>query len=301
MLLRWGENCLFHCILAYRTAQEQHNKHNHHRKRTTQHTVNKKENEAEKKCDLYWGKLTSKEAMDAGKKRNWIREREGGKETRGREDVRENTDGLGLNSASQAWLSLTPLAPHEIIFILYESKGSLVENERLHKPEPKPSEWERRRSPLQGPCCYSKHLPLCGRSSSPIVVQKLVVLPLAPFGSRGMRQTPLLFRVQIHGWMRGPGYHHHWLWPFALSPTAHYRVVFPPPHPLNAVHFSRTLASQHSYSFLHLSFVLLLSFFLWCICLLFFGAPSLYPWLYFKGLSLWFWSHGEWVVGWWEL
>lgn len=146
------------------------------------------------------------------KKRNWIREREGGKETRGREDVRENTDGLGLNSASQAWLSLTPLAPHEIIFILYESKGSLVENERLHKPEPKPSEWERRRSPLQGPCCYSKHLPLCGRSSSPIVVQKLVVLPLAPFGSRGMRQTPLLFWVQIHGWIDA--------WPRLPSPLA---------------------------------------------------------------------------------
>lgn len=47
---------------------------------------------------------------------------------------------------------------------------------------PSPSEWERRRSLLQGPCCYSKHLPLCGRPSRPIVVQKLVVLPLAPFG-----------------------------------------------------------------------------------------------------------------------
>lgn len=66
--------------------------------------------------------------------------------------------------------------------------------------------------PLQGPCCYSKHLPLCGRSSSPIVVQKLVVLPLAPFGSRGMRQTPLLFRVQIHGWIDA--------WPRLPSPLA---------------------------------------------------------------------------------
>lgn len=50
------------------------------------------------------------------------------------------TDGLGLNCASQAWLSLSLLPPHEIIFILYKSKGSLVENERLHKPEPEPSE-----------------------------------------------------------------------------------------------------------------------------------------------------------------
>lgn len=57
-------------------------------------------------------------------------------------------------------------------------------------------------------------------------------------------------------------------------------------HPVCVVLFSRTLSGQHSYSFLFLSFVLLLSFLLWCICLLFFGAPSLYPWLYFKGLSL---------------
>lgn len=57
-------------------------------------------------------------------------------------------------------------------------------------------------------------------------------------------------------------------------------------NPLNVVHFSRALSGQHSYSFLDLSFVLLPPFLLWCICLLFFGAPSLYPWLYFKGLSL---------------
>jgi len=25
--------------------------------------------------------------------------------------------------------------------------------------------------------------------------------------------------------MRGPGYHHHWLWPFGLSPTAQYHSV----------------------------------------------------------------------------
>ena len=38
---------------------------------------------------------------------------------------------------------------------------------------------------------------------------------------------------------------------------------------------SRTISGQHSYSFISLSFVLLLFFLLWCICLLFFGAPSL--------------------------
>lgn len=48
MLLRWGENCLFHCTRAYRTAQEQHNKHQHRRNTTTHHRVNKKEYEVEK-------------------------------------------------------------------------------------------------------------------------------------------------------------------------------------------------------------------------------------------------------------
>lgn len=38
------------------------------------------------------------------------------------------------------------------------------------------------------------------------------MLPLAPFGSRGMRQTPLLFRVQIHGWIDA--------WPRLPSPLA---------------------------------------------------------------------------------
>ena len=64
----------------------------------------------------------------------------------------------------------------------------------------------------KGPAAIQKHLPLCGRLSRPIVVQKLVVLPLAPFGSRGMRQTPLLFRVQIRGWIDA--------WPRLPSPLA---------------------------------------------------------------------------------
>lgn len=52
MLLRWGENCLYHCIMAYRIAQQPHNKHNHYRKITTQQTNSrwkKNENEVEEK------------------------------------------------------------------------------------------------------------------------------------------------------------------------------------------------------------------------------------------------------------
>lgn len=97
-------------------------------------------------------------------------------------------------------------------------------------------------------------------------MQKLVVLPLAPFGSRGMRQTPLLFWVQICGRIDA--------WPRLPSPLA---VALCPlsqstvslcflSHPLGVVHFSRTLAGQHSYSFLSLSFVLLLSFGVYAYC-----------------------------------
>lgn len=182
---------------------------------------NKRRNKIEEEEELKIGRYSANVRTEIIEKREntWIKSnRNREKETCGRQIVQKYEKMIGLNCASQAWLSLTPLAPHEIIFILYESKGSPVENERLHKPEPKTLEWERRRAPLQGPCCYSKHLPLCGRSSRPIVVQKLVVLPLAPFGSRGMRQTPLLFWFRyVVGYMRGPGYHHHWLWPFALS------------------------------------------------------------------------------------
>lgn len=57
MLLRWGENCLYHCIMAYRIAQQPHNKHNHYRKITTQQTNSrwkKNENEVEKKNVKVW-------------------------------------------------------------------------------------------------------------------------------------------------------------------------------------------------------------------------------------------------------
>lgn len=138
---------------------------------------------------------------------------------------------------------------------------------------------ERRRSLLQGSCCYSKHLPLCGRPSRPIVVQKLVVLPLAPFGSRGMRQTPLLFWVQDTRLERclAPATITTSCGPLPSLPKHSYPSVIPPHSPAQAyipIVFSAFLL--YSYS----------SFLLWCICLLFFGAPSLYPWLYFKGLSL---------------
>lgn len=137
-----------------------------------------------------------------------------------------------------------PTTTNEITFLLYESKGSLVENERLHKPESPSPQSERG----EDPCCYSKHLPLCGRPSRPIVEQKLVVLPLAPIGSRGMRQTPLLFWFQICGWIDA--------WPrlpsplaVALCPLSQSTVSFCfLSHPLAV----RTLAGQHSYSFLSL-------------------------------------------------
>lgn len=115
--------------------------------------------------------------------------------------------------ASQAWLSLTPLAPPMRSFLSFMSqKEDQLKMKGYTSQSPSPSERERRRSPLQGPCCYSKHLPLCGRPSRPIVVQKLVVLPLVPFGSRGMRRTPLLFWVQIRGWIDA--------WPRLPSPLA---------------------------------------------------------------------------------
>lgn len=154
-------------------------------------------------------------------------------------------------------MNFTP-PTNEITFLLYESKGSLVENERLHKPESQSPQSERG----EDPCCYSKHLPLCGRPSRPIVVQKLVVLPLAPIGSRGMRQTPLLFWFEICGWIDA--------WPrlpsplaVALCPLSQSTVSFCfLSHPLAV----RTLAGQHSYSFLSPSFVLLLSFAVYAYC-----------------------------------
>lgn len=87
----------------------------------------------------------------------------------------------------------------------------------------------------------------------------------APFRSRGMRRTPLLFGVHICGcidaWPRLPS-------PLAVAlcpfPKAQYDFFFP--HPLCVVHFLRTLAGQHSFSFLSPSFVLLLSFGVYAYC-----------------------------------
>jgi len=63
MLLRWGENCLYHCIMAYRTAQQQHNKHNHYRKqqRNTQTVDGGKKKKKKKKKRMRWEKKTWRE------------------------------------------------------------------------------------------------------------------------------------------------------------------------------------------------------------------------------------------------
>lgn len=96
---------------------------------------------------------------------------------------------------------------------------------------------ERRWSLLQGPCCYSKHLPLCGRPFKPIVVQKLVVLPSGPEACRG---PPCCSDMCLHRCVApatittdcGP-----------LPPLPKYSMIggfFS--HPLCVVHFLRTLA-----------------------------------------------------------
>lgn len=49
-------------------------------------------------------------------------------------------------------------------------------------------------------------------------------LPSAP---EACGRPPCCFGFRyVVGQMRGPGYHHHWLWPFALSPQAQYHSVF---------------------------------------------------------------------------
>lgn len=105
-----------------------------------------------------------------------------------------------------------------------------------------------RRSPLQGPCCCSKHLPLCGRPSRPIVVQKLVVLPLAPLRLQRHAADPLVVSgsdmcsdrcVAPATITTGCG-------PFALTPRAQYHCVFSFAHPALS---QGTLAGQHSRSF----------------------------------------------------
>lgn len=153
-----------------------------------------------------------------------------------------------------------PQSPrHEIFFLLYESKGSLVEKGYISQNPRPQSEREE-----QGPCCHSKHLPLCGRPFRPIVVQKLVVLPSGPEACGGPPCCSGFIYVVAK--MRGPGYHHHWLWPFAPFLKHSMIAVFFFPHPLGVVHFLRTLAGQHSFSFLSPPFVLLLSFGVYAYC-----------------------------------
>lgn len=146
---------------------------------------------------------------------------------------------------------------------------------------PSPRSGERRRSPLQGPCCYSKAPAIVW---APIQAYCCAEISRAPFGSLRLQRhaaDPLVV-LGSDTWLDR-----------CVAPATITTGCGPlpslPKHSIilvSVVHVSRTLSGQHSYSFLSPPFVLLLSFLLWCICLLFFGAPSLYPWLYFKGLSL---------------
>lgn len=154
-------------------------------------------NEGEKNVEKVWRETATE--IEEKKK--------GGKHT-------EYADGLDLNCASQTWLSPfgTPPNPWDHFHPLWvkrkpgwkwkvtQARAQALAVERGEDPR------------CKGPAAIQKHLPLYGRPSRPIVVQKLVVLPLAPFGSRGMRQTPLLFWVQIRGWIDA--------WPRLPSPLA---------------------------------------------------------------------------------
>lgn len=137
MLLRcwwcfWGcrGGCLSHCIAAYRIAQQPHNKQNCC---------------CEKKTGIKWGKKHRAE-MKKSRKVDKIHSKH-------RQPYCTPTD-LAVSHHN-------PQSPrHEIFFLLYESKGSLVKNERLHKPEPKTSVSERSKGPaaIQSTChCVGVH------------------------------------------------------------------------------------------------------------------------------------------------
>lgn len=75
------------------------------------------------------------------------RNRDRGKNRKAEDIQNTQTDLIWIVPHRPGCLLLAPPPPHEIIFILYESKGSPVENERLHKPEPKPSQWREEKIP----------------------------------------------------------------------------------------------------------------------------------------------------------
>lgn len=191
MLLRcwwcfWGcrGGCLSHCITAYRIAQQPHNKQNC--------CCEEKKN----KTGIKWGK-------------------------KGRAEMKKSRTADKIHSIHrQPYCTPTDLAVshrnpqsprHEIFFLLYESKGSLVENERLHKPEPKTSASERSKAllPFKAPAIVwaSIQAYCCAEISR------------APFRSRGMRRTPLLFGVHICGYIDA--------WPRLPSPLAVALCPFP--------------------------------------------------------------------------
>lgn len=123
--------------------------------------------------------------------------------------VTENIARLGLNYTSQAWLSFTPLAPPWDHFHPLWVK---------RKPGWK---WKVTQARAQALRVREEKIPTARTLllfKAPAIVWALIQahccaeISRAPFGSRGMRQTPLLFWVQICGWIDA--------WPRLPSPLA---------------------------------------------------------------------------------
>lgn len=84
-------------------------------------------------------------------------------------------------SGSVVFYSFAPSTTlHEIIFILYESKESPVENERLHKPEPGSSEWREEKIPAARALLLFKAPAIVGALIQPHCCAEI---SRAPFGS----------------------------------------------------------------------------------------------------------------------
>lgn len=188
MLLRWGENCLYHCILAYRTAQQQHNKHTttteNNNTADQQSMKTKQAKNAERTHGKRLRERDSVKCSEMENERETLRslvKTEGEKERNRRQIASRRFP--GLIRASQAWLFPYSFAPPMRSFSSFMSqkearlkmKGYTQATARAHGVKRGGEDPHRK-----GPCCYSKHLPLCGRPSRPIVVQEI---SRAPFGS----------------------------------------------------------------------------------------------------------------------
>lgn len=122
---------------------------------------------------------------------------------------------------------------------------------------PSPRSGERRRSPLQGPCCYSKAPAIVW---APIQAYCCAEISRAPFGSLRLQRhaaDPLVV-LGSDTWLDR-----------CVAPATITTGCGPlpslPKHSIilvSVVHVSRTLSGQHFYSFLSPPFVLLLSFLL---------------------------------------